>query len=255
LIQSLQSEIGVQQPNIDLLYALCRERAEKFNATVEFVRVPGPDSKRNAVFTEKSPASGAQLATYELEIKERSHDDKCPSCGSEIGVGGLTGSRPHNVIPAAMWGSIIDNVFKARGVTLPAADSYYGEIRGAGTQTRGPATTQDKQCRDCEEKQDKTTTESPCSLVQRANGKSRPPGVSAGDYVGNQFQNTTPDQMTELTNVKIDDVVRRIRYMLELPPKLPSRPPGHDIYTKIVNPGLTDAVLNELTTEAQKQAL
>lgn len=170
-----------QQPNRDLLIAICRERAEKFGAKVEFEYFPR--EKTTLVgFTEKSPAPGKDPATYTVEIVQVSQDTNCPSCGATIGTGGVAGSKPHNVIPASMWGGIIDAAFAAYGVSLPVADAFYGQIRAAGTETTGKAVTADMQCRACETRQDTPASGLPHSLVQRSHA---PAGPNKQAYVGN----------------------------------------------------------------------
>ncbi|HMG21792.1 MAG TPA: hypothetical protein VK607_10760, partial [Kofleriaceae bacterium] len=67
LVKSLQSEIGKQQPNRDLLIAICRERAAKFGAKVEFEYFPREDVTLVA-FTELTPAPGKTPGTFTVEI-------------------------------------------------------------------------------------------------------------------------------------------------------------------------------------------
>jgi hypothetical protein len=64
------------------------------------------------------------------------------------------------------------------------------------------------------------------------------------------------DQMIELTKVKIDDVVDRIRQLLGSKPTAGTgaRPPTHPIYVNIVDPGHTDALLGKLSTDALSTA-
>jgi hypothetical protein len=256
LIQSLQQEMGKQQPNRDLLIAICRERADKFGATFQqnYIKPSkgNPTARTEVIFTEKKPPGGATPEVYSVDIIVVSKDSACPSCGTNIGSGGIQGSKPHNVIPASMWRSVIEGCFSSYGVTL-GADDYSREVLAAGTKTGGPAVTQDLQCRDCEKLQDTPANGLPHSLVQRAHAPADP-GKDA--YVGEQFKHTSADQMAELTKVKIDNVTDRIIYMLGLTPtgSTGARPATHDIYTKIVNPGLVNDLIAKISTAALAEA-
>jgi hypothetical protein len=148
-----------------------------------------------------------------------------------------------------MWKGLIDAAFAAYGVSLPVTDQFYGQIRAAGTDTKPGAVTQDMQCRACETLQDTPASGLPHSLVQRAQAPASPTKQA---YVGAQFQHTSMDQMVELTKVKIEDVVGRIRQLLGSKPTAATgaRPPTHPIYVNIVDPGNTDALLSKLSTDA-----
>jgi hypothetical protein len=74
------------------------------------------------------------------------------------------------------------------------------------------------------------------------------------DYVGNQFKDTSQDQMLELTKHKIDEVAAAIERLLGLPPKNPSRPTTHPIYVNIVNPGQTASLIAKLKSTALTKA-
>jgi hypothetical protein len=253
LVKSLQSEIGKQQPNRDLLMAICRERAAKFGAKVEFEYFPREDVTLVA-FTELTPAPGKTPGTFTVEILPGSaaagtKDATCPSCHAAVGV-----SKPHNVIPASMWKGIIADSLKKALYSVTTADAYYDAILAVGAATGGPAVTQDKQCPACEAKQDAKGTSGPYSLVQRMGAPSTKPDKQG--YVGNQFKDTSPDQALELTKLKIEQVSAKIRGLLGLPDTgaAGARPATSQIYTNVVTPGLTDALLRDMEAEALKRA-
>jgi hypothetical protein len=140
-------------------------------------------------------------------------------------------------------------------MTINLADTYIPQIFAAGTSTKGIAVTEDKQCRKCEDNQDKTP--GPYSLLQRHAGKlagqattvSHPnakAGTSGGDlFTGLQFKNATQAQIEQFTIDKIDLVVERIQQVLG------TVPPGHPLHANITsNPTTETAFINQIRTDA-----
>jgi hypothetical protein len=192
------------------------------------------------------------METFVTEIVSVS-DDICPACETDPGV-----TRPHHVIPASMWEDILENVLQAFGVPI-ISDRYIYKIVAAGKSTKGPAVTEDRQCRQCEDNQDRHP--GPYSLLQRHAGKlagqattiSHPraqTGTSGGDlFTGLQFKNASSAQIEQFTEDKIDQVVKKIEEVLA------QVPAGHAVHTSITSdPSKQTAFLNQIRTDALARA-
>jgi beta-lactam-binding protein with PASTA domain len=144
-------------------------------------------------------------------------------------------------------------------VTPIISDRYIGNIVAAGTSTKEPAVTEDKQCRKCEDNQDKPP--GPYSLLQRHAGKlagkattishpSANTGTSGGDlFTGLQFKNASSAQIEQFTEDKIDQVVKQIEKVLA------TVPPGHAVQMSITsNPSQQTAFLDQIRTDALAKA-
>jgi hypothetical protein len=256
LIQEIKTQETTINPSVEFFKSICREAAKRHGASVNFKKEFDKSVQPYRPYTEvtfsKATASGA-METFVTEIVSVS-DDICPACEADPGV-----TRPHHVIPASMWRDIIENVLQTFGVTPIISDTYIGDIVAAGRSTKGPAVTEDKQCRKCEDNQDKPP--GPYSLLQRHAGKlagkattiSHPKaqaGTSGGDlFTGLQFKNASSAQIEQFTEDKIDQVVEEIEKVLA------RVPPGHALHTSITsNPNQKTAFLNQIRTDALAKA-
>jgi hypothetical protein len=255
LIQEIKGHETTISPSIEFFMSICREAAKRHGASINFSKKMDTSMKPHRSYTEvtfsKATASGV-METFVTEIVSTSNNT-CPACDADPGV-----TRPHNVIPASMWKATIQGALTAYGITISLADQKIGQIVAAGTSTKGPAVTEDKQCRKCEDNQDKAP--GPYSLLQRQAGKlsgrattishpSAKTGTSGGDlFTGLQFKNASQGQLDQFTKDKIDQVVERIKAVLA------TVPPGHPIHTSIIAPGNEAAFLSKIKNDAYTAA-
>ncbi len=251
LIQEIKTSEGNINPSKEFFMSICREAANRHRAKIKFEKKFDKSEKPYREYTEVTfeAASGEQFTAEIVSVS----DNICPACNTEPGV-----TRPHNVIPASTWKKVIKNALGHYSVPINLSDKFIAQILATGTSTKGPATTEDKQCRKCEDNQDKVP--GPYSLLQRRAGHraghatsiSHPSvtGVSGGDlFTGLQFQNANSAQLEQFTEDIVDRVIDKIIQVLN---RLPT---GHVLHSQITNDASKkDAFLDKIRTDALNAA-
>jgi hypothetical protein len=238
LLAEIRREEVRIHPQRETLIAICREAARRYGATVTFQH-DARSGAWEATFDHPGPPP-AQHRTTILML----NDNVCAACLANVGR-----TSPHNVIPRSMWAAATDASLGAFGVVEPYG-AWGWDIRSAGTSPRGPAVSEDRQCRACETNQDRPP--SPHSLVQRRAGAAAayvitragtPPGAAGEMFVGRQYDPLSAAQAWELTVLKIDQVLQDMRTRLSRPTTGPAgaRPNTDLVYVRIVAPGQIDA--------------
>ncbi|WP_414551377.1 eCIS core domain-containing protein [Anabaena sp. CCY 0017] len=251
LIQEIKGHEMTINPSKEFFKSICTEAAKRHGASVDFKEKRDTSVKPHRPYTEVTFSQGTPSGATETFVSEivSVSDNTCPACDADSGI-----TRPHNVIPASMWKKVIHTALTNFNVSISLGDPYIGKISAAGTSTKGPAVTEDKQCRKCEDNQDKHP--GPYSLLQRRAGQlagfagtvSHPnaPGKSSGDlFTGSQFKNTTQAQLEQFTKDKIDQVVEQIQKILS------TVPANHTLYANITSDPTTQAAfLQKIRTDA-----
>ncbi|HEX5745269.1 MAG TPA: hypothetical protein VFZ09_03435 [Archangium sp.] len=230
LIKEIEKHAQNLLPSQQFFRSICREAADRHGATVTFDEPAWPAYKTTAHF--KHGVSGE---TFDAEIVQIYKDDVCPACGTvteTIGSGGafsgrVGDTRPHSVISQSVWEKAIEGVFHKFGVTTQ--DRWVKKIISAGTSTKGPAVTEDAQCKTCDNAQ------GPWTLLKRHAGH-----APASVPVGNQYAKATQAQLEQFTKDKIEDIIHDklfgIKKTLEQPAGTQDRPLTSQVYTNIINP-------------------